>query len=733
MKRLLLVLLFVLLAPFEVRADPLRPLRRALALAHTDTAKARYYWLASEVVESNDSIRYFAQQAMLLLERALPTVQGAERRRLLRLLGGAVNNLGVGYSDGGKEAQAETLFLRAARLRQQGGDVRGQVESLANLASILHSTKHDYAEALRYYQQGVRAGEHVPAARSVVTRCLSGLGNLYGLLGDQGAELRYNLRALALLEQEGEPLALLDALTNLSHVYLDGFNDTIRAEGYARRAQQLALETPGTGARLSNALLLRGRIRLRQHRLRAARALLLEARQFAGRLQTTYFVAQAELYLALTEEEAHHLPLALRHARQAVVTAGRGSSITQRDAELIQSRLYEKLAQPQAALDHYRRYIVLRDSVQNEQNQKAAYRQRLSYEFAGREARLKAAQERRQAVAAAEVRRQRQLRTATSLGAGGLLLLATGLYHALRRAERLKQLVTNQKQNLQAQRDRLDTSLTELRATQARLIQQEKMASLGELTAGVAHEIQNPLNFVNNFADVSTELLNELEEAQTAGDAEEVTALVADVRQNLTKITEHGQRAAGIIKGMLEHSRPSTGEWVPTDVNALCGEYLRLAYQTLRATDETFKAELKTDLEPGLGRVLAVPGDLGRVLLNLLGNAFYAVRQRQLTGELGYQPTVGVATKPVGQQVEIRVTDNGMGISEDLQQKIFQPFFTTKPPGEGTGLGLSLSYNIVTQGHGGRLHVESRPGQGSTFLIQLPLRKPVISSPDDAE
>ncbi|MBD2717292.1 hypothetical protein IC231_19775 [Hymenobacter sp. BT646] len=259
------------------------------------------------------------------------------------------------------------------------------------------------------------------------------------------------------------------------------------------------------------------------------------------------------------------------------------------------------------------------------------------------------------------------------------------------------------------------------------------MASLGELTAGVAHEIQNPLNFVNNFADVSTELLNELEEAQTAGDAEEVTALVADVRQNLTKITEHGQRAAGIIKGMLEHSRPSTGEWVPTDVNALCGEYLRLAYQTLRATDETFKAELKTDLEPGLGRVLAVPGDLGRVLLNLLGNAFYAVRQRQLTGELGYQPTVGVATKPVGQQVEIRVTDNGMGISEDLQQKIFQPFFTTKPPGEGTGLGLSLSYNIVTQGHGGRLHVESRPGQGSTFLIQLPLRKPVISSPDDAE
>ncbi|QNH64069.1 hypothetical protein H4317_04510 [Hymenobacter sediminicola] len=413
--------------------------------------------------------------------------------------------------------------------------------------------------------------------------------------------------------------------------------------------------------------------------------------------------------------------------------AGPGSLTTQRDAELVQSRLHEQLARPQDALSHYRRYIGLRDSAQNEQNQKAAYRQRLGYEFADKEARLKATQERRQAVAAAEVRRQRQLRTATSLGAGGLLLLAAGLYFTLRRTERLKQLVTDQKQDLQAQRDRLDTSLTELRVTQTQLIQKEKMASLGELTAGVAHEIQNPLNFVNNFAEVSTELLNELEEAQASGDAEEVTALTAVVRENLTRITEHGQRASGIIKGMLEHSRQSTGERVPTDVNSLCDEYLRLAYQSLRATDKTFNAELKTDLAPGLQLVPAVPGDLGRVLLNLFGNAFYAVRQRQLTGEAGYQPTISVATKQVGPQVEIQVTDNGTGIPAEVQQKIFQPFFTTKPPGEGTGLGLSLSYDIVTQGHAGSLHVESCVGQGSTFLIRMPAQESTVNSSVSAE
>ena len=246
--------------------------------------------------------------------------------------------------------------------------------------------------------------------------------------------------------------------------------------------------------------------------------------------------------------------------------------------------------------------------------------------------------------------------------------------------------------------------------------------SLGELTAGIAHEIQNPLNFVNNFSEVSTELLEELEEeqAKSSRDMGLEAELVGDLRQNLGKISHHGRRAAAIVKGMLEHSRTSTGERAPTDLNQLADEYLRLAYQGLRAKDKSFNATLHTDFAPGLPLVEAVAGDLGRVLLNLFGNAFYAVQKRQQTGEAGYAPTVRVSTKHVGGQVEIRVHDNGTGIPDEVKAKIFQPFFTTKPTGEGTGLGLSLSYDIITKGHGGTLSVESQPGHGAEFLICLP-------------
>ena len=276
--------------------------------------------------------------------------------------------------------------------------------------------------------------------------------------------------------------------------------------------------------------------------------------------------------------------------------------------------------------------------------------------------------------------------------------------------------------DLARQTDELRATLAELQETQGQLVQREKMASLGELTAGIAHEIQNPLNFVNNFADVSAELVAELEEARArpTRDAAEEAELLADLRQNLQRISQHGGRASGIVRGMLAHSRASGGERQPVDVNALCDEYLRLAYHGLRAKDKTFNTTLDTDLAPGLPKVEAVPGDLGRVLLNLLTNAFYAVQKRQLAGEAGYKPTVGVATRGNGGMVEIRVSDNGGGIPDAIKAKIFQPFFTTKPTGEGTGLGLSLSYDIISKGHGGTLSVESEPGQGTSFTICLP-------------
>ncbi len=270
----------------------------------------------------------------------------------------------------------------------------------------------------------------------------------------------------------------------------------------------------------------------------------------------------------------------------------------------------------------------------------------------------------------------------------------------------------------------LQTALAELRATQQQLIQREKMASLGELTAGIAHEIQNPLNFVNNFADVSAELVAELEaeQASPAPDAGLEDELLSDLRHNLHKINQHGQRAASIVRGMLAHSRQSTGERQPTDVNALADEYLRLAYHGLRAKDKSFNATLNTDFAALLPLVPAVPGDLGRVLLNLFTNAFYAVQKRQQSGAPGYAPTVSVRTCRAGEAVEICVRDNGTGIPEAVRQKIFQPFFTTKPSGEGTGLGLSLAHDIVVQGHGGTLAVDSQEGEFTEFVVRLPFR-----------
>ena len=265
--------------------------------------------------------------------------------------------------------------------------------------------------------------------------------------------------------------------------------------------------------------------------------------------------------------------------------------------------------------------------------------------------------------------------------------------------------------------NQLEKALSELKATQAQLIQSEKMASLGELTAGIAHEIKNPLNFVNNFSEVSRELLEELLEELEKGDLEEVKALASDVSENLEKIVHHGMRADGIVKGMLQHSRSGDGKKEPTDLNALADEYLRLAYHGLRAKDKSFNATLETDFDSGVGLVELIPQDMGRVILNLLTNAFYAVSEKAREAQNGYVPTVSVKTALEGGRVSIAVSDNGNGIPEKVREKIFQPFFTTKPTGEGTGLGLSMSYDIVTKGHGGELGVETEEGRGTTFFI----------------
>ncbi|HEY2584092.1 MAG TPA: ATP-binding protein [Mucilaginibacter sp.] len=278
----------------------------------------------------------------------------------------------------------------------------------------------------------------------------------------------------------------------------------------------------------------------------------------------------------------------------------------------------------------------------------------------------------------------------------------------------------NNRQNKKA-KIKIQKTLDELKVTQQQLIQSEKMASLGELTAGIAHEIQNPLNFVNNFSEVNMELLDEMETDLQNGDKEDAVAIAANIRQNLEKIRHHGQRADGIVKGMLQHSRASSDTKEPIDINKLADEYLRLAYHGLRAKDKSFNAEMVTHLDKNIHAINIVPQDIGRVLLNLFTNAFYAVQQRQKTENGQYKPVVEVTTSVEKGMAIIKVKDNGNGISENIKDKIMQPFFTTKPAGAGTGLGLSLSYDTVVKRHSGTIKVNSKEGEGSEFTIELPV------------
>jgi len=267
----------------------------------------------------------------------------------------------------------------------------------------------------------------------------------------------------------------------------------------------------------------------------------------------------------------------------------------------------------------------------------------------------------------------------------------------------------------------LETTLANLKSTQSQLIQSEKMASLGELTAGIAHEIQNPLNFVNNFSEVNEELLSEMKEELDKGNINETKTLANNAIENQQKILHHGKRADAIVKGMLQHSRSSSGMKEPTDINALADEYLRLAYHGLRAKDKSFNARFETDFDKSIGIVKVIPQDIGRVILNLITNAFYAVDEKAKAKSTGYEPTVIVSTKKSGDKVLISVKDNGNGIPQQIKEKIFQPFFTTKPTGQGTGLGLSMSYDIVAKSHNGKIKVETKEGEGTEFIVILPM------------
>jgi signal transduction histidine kinase len=303
-----------------------------------------------------------------------------------------------------------------------------------------------------------------------------------------------------------------------------------------------------------------------------------------------------------------------------------------------------------------------------------------------------------------------------------ILFFALSLWSFIQyRSRNLKQRNIELEDKVMHRTRELKHSLEDLRATQTQLVQREKMASLGELTAGIAHEIQNPLNFVNNFSDLNSELIDEMKQEVESGNLTAGLHVADIIKENNLKINNHGRRADSIVKGMLLHSRQSSGQREPTNINSLADEYLRLSYHGLRAKDKSFNATLQTDFDDQIGLINIVPQDIGRVFLNLFNNSFYAVSEKRKMQIPGYEPTVYISTRKSGQQVEIKIRDNGSGIPQKLLEKIFQPFFTTKPTGEGTGLGLSLSYEIITKGHRGTIDIDTKEGEYTEFIIRLPI------------
>jgi len=632
-----------------------------------------------------------------------------------------------------KARQAEIDSLM--KLLASSGPDTHRVSILSDLA--LRSSRTNHKQALEYAHEGLVLAQTLKFRKGEAD-CLRRIGIIIVQEGRYPEALDFYQRALIISESIHDLFGIAAGLGHIGEIYADQ-GDYQEARSYYYRYLEINNATHNEREQ-ANALIKIGRTFLLQNNLDSATLYYnlagnkvlnsrnevlslwlwkdwgeLNAKKGNDELAISFFRKSAqyaaagndflslnESYLGLADlyrKDGHsdscifYGRLALTAAQQNNYPKGIAAA-----SELL-ATVYE-LIDEHEAFRYYKIATGVRDSLFNAE--KARQLQNIFF----------VEQQRKQSIESARIENRNSIRLYAVLGALALfLILAIVLYRNSRQKQKANEL-------LQHQKDEIQKTLAELRLTQTQLIQSEKMASLGELTAGIAHEIQNPLNFVNNFSEINRELADELLQEADKGNLDEVKAIARDIKDNEQKINHHGKRADGIVKGMLQHSRRSNGKKEPTDINALADEYLRLAYHGLRAKDISFNATMKTDYDAKIAKINIIPQDMGRVILNLITNAFYAVTEKKKQIGEGYEPTVSVSTKKINDKIEVTVADNGNGIPQKLLDKIFQPFFTTKPTGEGTGLGLSLSYDIA-KAHGGELKVETKEGEGSEFIIQL--------------
>jgi signal transduction histidine kinase len=421
-------------------------------------------------------------------------------------------------------------------------------------------------------------------------------------------------------------------------------------------------------------------------------------------------LAEAYLGIAKILERNGQKDSSLFYSKQSYSLANESSYLKGEErAALLLSALYEDYRQADSALKYFKISSSINDSISSTEVIRQLHLMNFNEQILQQEKK------------AAEQQYRSNLKMyALAGGLFILLMIASFLYRNNRIKQKANILLQRQKIETEIQSSKAENALVDLKATQSQLVQREKMASLGELTAGIAHEIQNPLNFVNNFSEVSVEIMDEIKTELTAGNKEEAIMMADEIKENLKKIVLHGKRADAIVKGMLQHSRGGAGQKEATNINAITDEYLRLSYHGMRVKDNTFSASIQTKFDAALVPLNIIPQDIGKVLLNLFNNSFYALKEKKKMQDNTYEPKITVCTKKVGNTAVISVKDNGTGIPNKIIDKIYQPFFTTKPTGEGTGLGLSLSYDIITKGHGGDLKVASKEGEFTEFEIMLP-------------
>ena len=580
-------------------------------------------------------------------------------------------------------------------LAQKNNYLQGEALCITALGNVFFSVG-DYTKALEMYNRNLEIKEQLKESPAVT---YFNMANVYTEQQDYRHALFYLFKTKKVDEEKKDSTGILFDMYSLSCIYLR-LNDYDSAIYYGQQAFALAeyLRDKNLAGAIHNNF---GEIYRSQKNLPLAARYFQMSIPFSEAIKDNEVLAANYSGLSKIYKERGMTDSAIYFAKKSLAIAQAAPFLKQvfENSSLL-SEIFKGKKQFDSAFKYQELSIAMKDSIFNVEKIKKIQNYKLM-----------------------ELQKQQAIETAAMRTSGRIKFFSVIFISVIFLAITVL-LWRNNKQRkkdyaaLELQKAKTDHAYKELKATQAQLIHSEKMASLGELTAGIAHEIQNPLNFVNNFSEVSNELIKEMVEEADKGNTDEVKLLADEIKQSLKRINHHDKRADAIVKGMLQHSQAGSGQKEPTDVNDLAEEYLHLTYHGLQAKDKSMQAMIHTDLDESIGKINIVPQDIGRVLLNLYNNAFYAVREKQKSAGKEYTPTVSVRTKKIYGKTEIKITDNGNGIPQSIIDKIFQPFFTTKPTGSGTGLGLSLAYDII-KAHGGDISVQSKEGEGSEFIIVI--------------